>query len=91
MVNVEVSDFVREKLNKIKERDGHKALDSVIRDLLLKEELSPTIVPEGFIKSIRLERAGYKKIRGIIDHVDCIEQCDDAIDEIDKILKEKGF
>lgn len=36
MVNIEVSNFVKAKLEAIKEDEGHKSHDSVIRVLLLE-------------------------------------------------------
>lgn len=36
MVNIEVSDYVKAKLEVIKEEEGHKSLDSVIRVLLIE-------------------------------------------------------
>ena len=36
MVNIEVSDYVKARLEVIKEEEGHKSLDSVIRVLLLE-------------------------------------------------------
>ena len=38
MVNVEVSAFVKAKLEAIKKAEGHKSLDSVIRVILLERE-----------------------------------------------------
>lgn len=37
MVNIEVSGFVKAKLEAKKEEEGHKSLDSVIRVLLERE------------------------------------------------------
>lgn len=37
MVNIEVSDYVKGKLEAIKEEEGHKSLDSVIRVLILEK------------------------------------------------------
>jgi len=34
MVNVEISEFVKAKLEAIKREEGHKSLDSVVRSLL---------------------------------------------------------
>jgi predicted CopG family antitoxin len=34
MVNIEISDFVKAKLEAIKQSEGHKSLDSVVRVLL---------------------------------------------------------
>ena len=34
MVNIEISDFVKAELDGIKETEGHKSLDSVVRILL---------------------------------------------------------
>jgi predicted CopG family antitoxin len=34
MVNIEISDYVKAKLDGIKEAEGHKSLDSVVRVLL---------------------------------------------------------
>jgi len=38
MVNVEVSEWLKAKLEEIKKREGHKSLDSVIRVLLERSE-----------------------------------------------------
>jgi len=38
MVNVQVSDFVKAKLEAIKKAEEHKSLDSVIRVMLLEKE-----------------------------------------------------
>jgi len=38
MVNIDVSDFVKAKLEALKKAEGHKSLDSVIRVLLLEKE-----------------------------------------------------
>lgn len=37
-MNVEISDFVKAELEAIKEEEGHKSLDSVIRSLLPRRE-----------------------------------------------------
>lgn len=34
MVNIEVSDYIKAELDGIKESEGHKSLDSVVRVLL---------------------------------------------------------
>ena len=34
MVNVEISEWVKARLEEIKKREGHKSLDSVVRSLL---------------------------------------------------------
>jgi len=36
MPNVNVSDWTKAQLEKIKDREGHKSLDSVIRSLVLR-------------------------------------------------------
>lgn len=36
MVNIEISDYVKGELEAIKEREGHKSLDSVVRVLILE-------------------------------------------------------
>ena len=38
MVNVEISDYVKARLEAKKRAEGHKSLDSVIRVLLEREE-----------------------------------------------------
>lgn len=38
MVNVEVSGYVKRKLEVKKEKEGHKSLDSVIRVLIVEKE-----------------------------------------------------
>ena len=38
MVNIDVSDYVKGKLEVIKEEEGHKSLDSVIRVLVLERK-----------------------------------------------------
>jgi len=34
MVNIEISDYVKVELDRLKESEGHKSLDSVVRVLL---------------------------------------------------------
>ena len=38
MVNIEISDYVKAELEEIKESEGHKSLDSVVRVLLERRE-----------------------------------------------------
>ena len=38
MVNIEISDYVKAELDGIKESEGHKSLDSVVRVLLEKSK-----------------------------------------------------
>jgi len=38
MITIGVSGWVKERLEKIKEKEGHTSLDSVIRTLLLKRD-----------------------------------------------------
>jgi predicted CopG family antitoxin len=42
MVNIEISDFVKESLDAIKQSEGHKSLDSVVR-VLLEAQRSQTL------------------------------------------------
>jgi len=37
-MNVEISNFVKEQLEDLKEQEGHKSLDSVIRVLLVERK-----------------------------------------------------
>ena len=39
MVNIEISDYVKRKLEAIKESEQHKSFDSVIRGLLAYKEI----------------------------------------------------
>jgi predicted CopG family antitoxin len=41
MVNIEISDYVKAKLERIKESEGHKSLDSVVRVMLERREKDP--------------------------------------------------
>ena len=45
MVNIEVSDYVKAKLEVIKEEESHKSLDSVIRVLILERAKWKTVSP----------------------------------------------
>jgi hypothetical protein len=38
MVNVEISGFVKGQLEELKENEGHKSLDSVVRVLLVERK-----------------------------------------------------
>lgn len=38
MVNVEISEFVKVKLEAIKQEEGHKSLDGVVRSLLERDK-----------------------------------------------------
>lgn len=38
MVNIEISNYVKGKLEAIKESEGHKSLDSVVRVLILERK-----------------------------------------------------
>lgn len=38
MTNVEISEWVKAKLEEVKKREGHKSLDSVVRALLERNE-----------------------------------------------------
>lgn len=38
MVQINVSEWVKKRLDKLKEKEKHKSLDSVIRTLIIKRE-----------------------------------------------------
>jgi len=82
---ITISKYVKEKLDKIKEKENHKSYDSVVRRLLSQREF---LYHKETVKA--LEEHFEKMIR------ECLEcpkrgDCDREIKEFSKCVKEKGL